>query len=314
MRLDVEPYFSTERGSAYLGDAADLLRHVPDDSVQLIVTSPPYALQRPKEYDNVPPEEYVDWFMPFAREFHRVLHDAGSLVINIGGSWNRGLPTRSTYPYELILELTKLFHLAQDFYWHNTAQLPTPAEWVSVRRIRVKSAVEFLWWLSKTPYPKADNSRILKPYSKSMRRLIESGEYNDGPRPSGHRISRRFAVDNEGAIRPNFLLYPNTASNGEYMRQCRAAGVRPHPARFPDIIPDLFVRFLTDEDDVVLDPFAGSCLTGAVAEGLDRRWLCFDAVEDYLVGAAFRFNLNLVGGEPDAERPLPDPAGYPDRD
>jgi len=178
----------------------------------------------------------------------------------------------------------------------------------------VKSAVEFLWWLSKTPYPKADNSRILKPYSKSMRRLIETGDYNDGPRPSGHRISQRFAVDNQGAIRPNFLLYPNTASNGEYLRRCRESGVAAHPARFPEIIPDLFIRFLTDEDDLVLDPFAGSCLTGAVAEELRRTWLCFDAVEDYLIGAGFRFNLDLAGGASDGGDSIPDAAGSPHRD
>lgn len=299
MKLEIDAYFETDLGAAYLGDAAELLQSVPDESIQLIVTSPPYALQRPKEYDNVPPEEYVDWFMPFVHELHRVLCEDGSLVVNIGGSWNKGQPTRSVYPYALMMQMTEVFHLAQDLYWFNSAQLPTPAEWVAVQRVRLKDAVEFLWWFSKTPYPKADNSCILKPYSKSMKKLLQRGDYNDGPRPSGHDISQGFATDNNGAIRPNFLLCGNTASNGLYMRRCRELGIRPHPARFPKPIPDLFVRFLTDEGDLVLDPFAGSCLTGAVAEALDRQWLCFDIVEDYLLGGALRFDIDLTGGAVD---------------
>ncbi len=105
----------------------------------------------------------TDSFGQFVPGFHRVLRDDGSLVIDIGGSWAKGLPIRSLYRYELLLRLCETFHLAQDLYWFNPARLPSPAEWVTVRRIRVKDAVDMVWWLSKTPYPKADNRRVLRP-------------------------------------------------------------------------------------------------------------------------------------------------------
>jgi site-specific DNA-methyltransferase (cytosine-N4-specific) len=150
------PYYTTSHGATYLGDTIDLIKHLEDESVDLILTSPPFGLQRKKAYGNVAAEKYVRWFLPFAREFHRVLKRHGSFVLDIGGSWNPGFPTKSLYNFELVVSLCKEigFHLAQDFYWFNPAKLPTPAEWVTVRRIRVKDAVNTIWWLSKAPFPR----------------------------------------------------------------------------------------------------------------------------------------------------------------
>src|SRR5687767_3084036 len=147
----VKPYYKTQLGAAYLGDARDLLIKIPSDSVDAVVTSPPYALHFKKEYGNVAKEDYVEWFLEFVREFHRILKDDGSFVLNIGGSYNKGLPTRSVYQYKLLIDIVEKigFHLAQEFYWYNPAKLPMPAEWVTVRRIRVKDAVEHVWWLGK---------------------------------------------------------------------------------------------------------------------------------------------------------------------
>ena len=156
----------TQLGSAYLGDSVDYLKnHVKDDEVDLIVTSPPFGLVRKKEYGNVDADEYVDWFRPFAEQFMRVLKQSGSLVIDIGGAWKPGLPTKSLYHYELLITLCKEFdfHLAQEFFWWNPSRLPTPAEWVTVRRIRVKDAVNTIFWLSPSPWPKASNRRVLQP-------------------------------------------------------------------------------------------------------------------------------------------------------
>ena len=173
--LPLKPYYFTEYGASYLGNSLEIMKLIPDSSIDLIVTSPPYALVFKKEYGNVDASEYVKWFMDFALEFKRILKNSGSLVINIGGSWNRGEPTRSTYQFELVVALAKLFHLAQEFYWYNPAKLPSPAEWVTVRRIRVKDAVELIIWLSKDAFPKANNRNVLQPYSKDMQRLIENG-------------------------------------------------------------------------------------------------------------------------------------------
>ena len=138
---------------------------VADDSVDLIVTSPPFALQRPKEYGNESQESYKTWFMPFADEFWRVLKPTGSLVIDLGGAWEAGQPVKSIYAFELLVSLCRRpnrpFVLAQDFYWYNPARLPSPAQWVTVERVRAKDSVNYVWWLSKTPNPKADNRRVL---------------------------------------------------------------------------------------------------------------------------------------------------------
>jgi len=286
-----KPYYSTSLGATYLGDALGLLGYLESRSVNLIVTSPPFALKRKKEYGNVDAGAYVEWFLPFAREFFRVLKDNGSFVIDIGGSWNPGIPTKTLYNFELLIALCRDvgFHFAEDFYWINPAKLPSPAEWVNVRRIRVKDAVDPVWWLSKTPNPKADNRKVLKPYSKSMEDLLEKG-YKAKLRPSGHDISTKFSNNCGGAIPPNLLTIANTESNSYYLRACREAGLKPHPARYPIGLPEFFMKFLTDKDDVVLDPFCGSNVTGECAERLGRRWLAFENTPEYLDGSKFRFD------------------------
>jgi site-specific DNA-methyltransferase (cytosine-N4-specific) len=295
--LPFAPAYATRFGRAYLADAVDLLDALPAESVDLVLTSPPFALRRKKAYGNVTQAEYADWFAPFAGAIHRVLKPAGSFVLELGGSWDAGQPTRSLYQYELILRLARTFHVCQDFYWYNPSRLPTPAEWVTIRRTRVKDAVSLIWWLGKCPHPDADNRRVLRPYSPSMKRLLKDG-YTPAVRPSQHEISAVFGRDNGGAIPPNILTVPNTRSNEAYLRGCRAAGVPPHPARFPHELPDFFIRFLTEPGALVVDPFAGSNTTGAAAEQLDRRWVSGELNEEYLRGSRFRFTSECVLPEP----------------
>ena len=285
-----KPFYTTRYGAAYLGDALNYLHQMESETVDLIVTSPPFALKRKKEYGNVDAKDYVPWFMDFAVEFKRILKDTGSLVIHIGGTWEKGRPIRSLYHFELLIALCKTlkFHLAQEFYWYNPAKLPAPAEWVTVRRIRVKDAVDPIWWLSKTAYPKASNWRVLKPYSDSMKKLLMKG-YKAKLRPSGHDISEKFSKAHKGAIPPNLLSLANTDSNSAYLRECRQRGIKPHPARFPHGLPEFFILFLTEPGDLVVDPFAGSNVTGEVAERLARRWLAFELVEEYLEASKLRF-------------------------
>lgn len=297
-----EPYYMTECGAAYLGNALDLIKNIPDGKLALIMTSPPFALNKKKAYGNEKQSEYVEWFKPFAKEFWRVLSDDGSLVIHIGGSWDKGQPTRSMYHFELLFNLcnpeqkNSRFYFAQDFYWFNTAKLPAPAAWVTIRRIRAKDAVDPIWWLSKNPYPKADNRRVTVPYSKAMLNLLERG-YNAGPRPSGHRISHKFQTNNGGAIPPNLLAIPNTESVNPYLQECRKANIKAHPARYPIALPEFFIKFLTEQGDVILDPFGGSNATGQAAENAGRYWICFEQNEEYIRGSKFRFNGNIALSE-----------------
>jgi DNA modification methylase len=286
-----KPNYRTRYGRAYLGDSLELMKACPSESVNLVLTSPPFALRRKKSYGNVGADEYIDWFRPFAEEVHRILSTDGSFVLDLGGSWTKGEPTRSLYHFELLLDLCKysrLFKLAQEFYWFNPAKMPAPAEWVTIRRIRVKDSVNTIWWLSKSPNPKASNRWVLTEYKNDMKRLFKVG-YNYGPRPSEHYISRVWNRDNNGAIPPNIIIKANTRSDDPYLKACRRWGYNPNPARFVEAIPDFFVRFLTEPGDLVLDPFAGSNVVGYVAEKLGRRWISIEIVKEYVKASRHRF-------------------------
>lgn len=286
-----KPFYKTSLGSAHLGDSLKLMKYIPDNSINLIVTSPPFALTSKKEYGNKDEDKYVDWFLMFSKEFHRIMTEDGSFVVDLGSAYVPGRPVKSIYQYELLIRLCREqgFLLAQEFFHYNPARLPAPAEWVNVRRIRVKDSVNLVWWLSKTPYPKANNRNVLRPYTKAMEHLLTNG-YKAKLRPSGHDITHKFQKDNNGAIPPNLLEMGNNDSNSEYMKKCNLAGIKPHPARFPKKFAEFFITFLTDEGDIVLDPFAGSNTTGAVAESFNRRWLAFELRESYLEGSKFRFS------------------------
>jgi len=312
--------YSTDNGAAYLGDSRDFLDDLPSNSIDLVVTSPPFELAHQKEYgDDWDDEEkeYQAWFLEFAEEVKRVLCEHGSFVIEIGGAFNSGTPSRSTYQFELLTKLTSEdvgFKLAQDFYWHNPAKLPSPAEWANRRRIRVSDAVTHIWWLApnisadsatepdEQPVPEAHNCRVLTEYSQSQQNLMEKGKYNAGERPSGHNISEEgFFTDSGGAIPDNLISTTNTGSQIHYDKMCSRAGLDKHPARFPDEIPEFFVKFLTPNppyDDwnrghlnrpVVLDIFGGSNITGKIAEELGRYWLAFEKDEEYLEASEVRF-------------------------
>lgn len=285
--------FETEFGQAVCAKSEEYLPRLPDNSVDLVVTSPPFALLRQKSYGNLDQSEYVDWLVSFGPLVHRVLKETGSFVIDLGGAYQRGIPVRSLYNFRVLLRMCDEcgFFLAEEFFWHNPAKLPSPIEWVNKRKLRAKDSVNTVWWLSKTENPKADVSRVLAPYSARMKKLIEDPEkfYTPKDRPSGHDISKRFGKDNGGAIPSNLLQYSNTESNSLYIRQCKANSLKPHPARFPRALPEFFIKFLTDEGDTVVDIFAGSNTTGEAAEALGRHWISIESNEEYVRTSAFRF-------------------------
>lgn len=297
-----QAYYQTRKGSAYLGDSLELMKAIPTASVNLVVTSPPYALHFKKSYGNVSKTEYVEWFLPFALEIRRILTEDGSFVLNIGGSWNKGEPTRSLYQYKLLIALVEEigFSLCQELYWYNPAKMPVPAEWVTIRRVRVKDSVEHVWWLGKTPHPKASNLKVLKEYSADMLRLNKRG-VKAAVRPSGHVINASWdKMKQEGSIPGNviesavdapddLLKFGNNSANDAYTLSCKEAGFKIHPARFPAALPSFAIKLLTEEGDIVLDPFAGSNTLGQTAEGLNRRWIALELSEEYLEASRFRF-------------------------
>jgi DNA modification methylase len=275
--------------------------------VQLIFTSPPFPLNRKKRYGNLQGEDYVTWLVSFGQLFRDLLTRDGSIVIELGNSWEPGLPTMSTLALRALLKFQddNKLHLCQEFIYHNPARLPSPAQWVTVDRIRLKDSYTRLWWLSPTDRPKADNRNVLKAYSPAMARLLARKSFNSGPRPSQHHISKAaFTTNNGGAIPANMLSVSNTRNHDPYQAYCRENEIQFHPARMPDELPEFFIKFLTDKGDVVLDPFGGSNTTGAAAEGLERKWVAIEPTSEYILGSLGRFNeANIVfPGDSDSPR------------
>jgi site-specific DNA-methyltransferase (cytosine-N4-specific) len=300
MKLLPKPFYRTHFGEAYLGDALDLLQCLPNESIDLVMTSPPFALQRQKEYGNVDQDEYVDWLFSFTLDVQRVLKKTGSFVLDLGGAYRKGRPVRSLYNFRILIKLCdeQGWNLAEEFFWFNPSKLPSPIEWVNKRKIRAKDAVNTIWWFSKTDFPKADITNVLVPYSDRMKQLLKNSDkyYSPKKRPSGHDISARFSEDKGGAIPPNLLQIANSESNSQYLKCCKILNVKAHPARFPQKLPEFFIKLLTDSEDTVLDIFAGSNTTGASAEYLGRKWMAFEKEQNYLVTSAFRF-LNGIDEE-----------------
>jgi site-specific DNA-methyltransferase (cytosine-N4-specific) len=289
----IDPLYTTQFGAAFVGNSLELLDQLESNSINLVLTSPPFALQREKSYGNVNQTEYVDWLLEFCSKVYRVLTSDGSFVLDLGGAYQKGRPVRSLYNYRILLRLCDEldFRLAEEFFWYNPAKLPSPIEWVNKRKIRTKDAVNTIWWLSKNDNPKADVTQVLVPYSERMKKLHNNPEkyYSAQLRPSGHDIRRSFDTDNGGAIPSNLLQISNTESNSRYINLCKTAEVAPHPARFPQKLPEFFINFLTKAGDTVLDIFSGSNTTGAAAETAQRNWLAFEENRSYLASSAFRF-------------------------
>jgi len=285
--------YQTRLGAACCGDSLELLTKLPNNSVNLVVTSPPFALLRQKEYGNLEQHEYIDWLAQFARLVYTKLKDDGSFVLDLGGAYQRGAPVRSLYNFRVLLRFCDdlKFFLAEEFYWNNPSKLPSPIEWVNKRKMRAKDSVNTVWWFSKTEWPKANVSNVLAEYSDRMKKLLKNPDafYSPKERPSGHDIGKGFGKDNGGAIPSNLLSFPNSESNGQYLRGCKDVGLKGHPARFPTKLPEFFIKFLTEPGDLVVDIFGGSNTTGQVAEMLKRRWLSFELSHEYVAASVFRF-------------------------
>jgi len=275
----IEDFLASDLASAVRGD------------VQLAFTSPPFPLNRKKKYGNRRGDEYLEWLGGLAGPLGDLLSEDGSLVVELGNAWEPGEPIMSTLALRALLKLLEAgdFHLCQQFVVHNPARLPSPAQWVNVERIRVKDAFTNVWWMSRNPRPKADNRKILTDYSPSMKKLLKRQSYNAGSRPSEHHIGETsFLADNGGAIPPNVLTISNTVSTDAYRRYCKEQELRMHPARMPPELAEFFIRFLTNKNDLVFDPFGGSNTTGAAAEQLKRQWLTIEPEMDYIEGSKGR--------------------------
>lgn len=300
-RMPANVAYATTRGRMHHGMSDSILNDGSLDrfegKINLVFTSPPFPLNTKKRYGNETGDAYIEWLCKFGPLLKKMLTKDGSIVIEMGNSWEPGAPVMSTLALRALLEFqTKNeLHLCQEFIWQNPAKLPSPAQWVNVERIRVKDSFTKLWWLSPTRKPKANNQNVLQEYSKAMKGLFKKGTYNSGKRPSEHDIGETsFLKNNGGAIPSNVLTYANTLSSDPYLTYCREGGIPLHPARMPKDLAKFFIKFLTSTDDVVLDPFGGSNTTGAAAEELERYWITIEASLDYIRGSRGRFGDRIT--------------------
>lgn len=290
--------YETTYGKCICEDSLTALEKLNDSSIDLVITSPPFALQRKKAYGNEDQENYVGWLCQFAKLVYSKLKTTGSFVIDIGGAYEKGNPSYSLYQFRALIQMCDDigFKLAQPFYWHNPSALPAPIEWVNKRKLRAKTSVNTVWWLCKDPLEcKANVTNVLAPYSSRMKRLISNPEEfvkDEGTvRPSGHVLGKSsWSKNNGGAIPPNLLQISNSESNSQYLRYCKYVGVKGHPARFPAGLPEFFIKFLTDEGDMVIDIFSGSNTTGETAEKLHRKWRSFEISQEYVAASVCRFS------------------------
>ncbi len=295
--MKTQAFFRTRLGSLYVGRCEELIKDRAISrylgKVQLIFTSPPFPLNRKKAYGNRTGKEYLEWIQSLAPSLRDFLTPDGSIVIEMGNAWEKGRPVQSTLPTETLLEFQKKgnLNLCQEFTYYNSARLPSPIQWVNVERIRVKDATTKIWWMAPSERPKASNRNVLKEYSHAQKELIRKRRYNAGKRPSEYNIgATSFAVDNGGAIPPNLIEIANTTSSGPYQTFCRDSGIPLHPARMPVALAEFFIKFLTDEGDIVFDPFGGSNTTGWAAEQLKRRWITMEFSKEYAAASIARFS------------------------
>lgn len=292
----LKPYIETKLGKAFNSNIESFIESSEfnklKSKIQLIFTSPPYILNAPKKYGNRTGSDYQEWLSKIFSDLIPLLNDNGSLVVELGNSWNKGSPTMSLLPLQTLMQIAtdSNLHVCQQFIWHNPGKLPGPASYVNIKRERVTDSFTHLWWYSKNEYPKASNLNVLKPYGEGMKKLLKTKKYNAGLRPSGHNIKpKSFLGKNEGSIPSSVLSISNTGSDKEYRDWCVSKNLEQHPARMPMGVADFFIAFLTEKNDIVLDPFGGSCTTGKSAENLNRRWICTEPNKIYLNGAKGRF-------------------------
>jgi site-specific DNA-methyltransferase (cytosine-N4-specific) len=288
--------FSTDLGIAILGSCATVFSSI-DAPITLCVTSPPYPLARARRYGNVSEAHYVDWICKELEPVVKNLARGGSLCLNVSNDiFEPGMPSRSLYRQRLVLALCDRLglHLMDELVWHNPTKPPGPVQWASLHRVQLNVGWEPIYWFTNDPKSvRSNNQRVLQEHTEQHLRLIRGGgEQREKVFSDGSYTLRKgsFANETPGKIPRNVLSFPHVcADQRQYKRDAVAAGLPAHGAPMPLRLASFLVEFLSDKDDLVVDPFGGSFTTAKAAERLGRRWLSTEIMAEYVVGAASRF-------------------------
>ncbi len=251
----------------YLGDSKEVLKQFPDNSVDLIFTSPPYADQRKKTYGGISPEKYVEWFLPISEQLFRILKPDGTFVLNIKEKVVNG--ERSTYVLELILEMRKQGWLwTEEFIWHKKNSYP--GKWPNrfrdswERLLQFNKSRKFNMYQEAVMVPRGDWAQ------KRLSKLSETDRKRDESKVGsgfGKNISNWL---NREKVYPTNVLHMATECNNKN-----------HSAAFPESLPEWFIKLFTKPNDVVLDPFMGSGTTNVVANKMHRNSIGIDILPEY---------------------------------
>lgn len=262
------------------GDSASLLKALPKDSVDLVVTSPPYAEQRKGQYQSYSEKEYVDWFMGVADGVMRCLKPTGSFILNIKEHARKGM--RSNYVYDLVLAMSEKYRWVEDFVWNKPNPFPTG------NKKRLKDAWEHCYQFTKSKDYKFKPNNALIPSTLSKNKLEK--ELKRKPHASICKNGSGFFVKpykQKRMVRPSTVITIPTTSTSVM-----------HCATFPIQLPAFFIKLMTDKGDVVLDPFMGSGTTALACIDLDRRYIGFDASRKYCDYAKSRIEENYFSNYP----------------
>ena len=255
------------RTDLYLGDSKKMLKKLPDNSVDLIVTSPPYADQRKGTYGGVHPDKYVEWFLPITKELLRVLKPTGTFILNIKEKVVEG--ERSTYVMELIIEMRKQGWLwTEEFIWHKKNCYP--GKWPN----RFRDAWERLLQFNKDKKFHMYQNEVMVPmgdWTKSrLKNLSATDKIRDNSKVgSGFGKNISNWLERDKAYPTNVLHLATECSN------------KNHSAAFPEELPEWFMKLFTKEYDTILDPFMGSGITILVANRMKRHSIGIDVVSEY---------------------------------
>lgn len=288
--------FSTELGCAVWGYSQDVLQNL-DTPITLAITSTPYPLRKQRAYGNPTAADFVDFICEILEPVVDKLSDDGSLVLNLSNDcFEPGSPQRSTYLERVTIAMEDRLGLSlmERFVWSVKNKVPGPIQWASKKRTHVHTGWEPILWFAKDPHRvKSCNQRVLQPHtSQHLKLMAKGGEsrqsaYGDG----AYRLKPgSYGRITEGAIPRNVIELSHNCDVGRAHRKVvDRLGLPQHGAGFPLALPSFLVRFLTEPDDLVVDFCAGRSMTGLAAQLLGRRWLCVEAMLEYIRSGAELF-------------------------